>query len=467
MTLTNICLAQKAPNSSEQPWEVTPDIVIQAKKVGKWQSQDLLASKSTYSLIELVDIAERQNPETKQVWLQAKQKAASLGIAQSELYPTLALIATATYGKNGLFFDGSYFLQNTFYGRPMIALNYTLFDFGARHYKIDAAKAQLLTSNLMFNDTHRRVIYRVTNAYYRLLLAKGQKDAAVATLMNAKTVEQSVQERLDQGLATLPDVLEAQAASASAEYELAAIQGAEKIAHGELASSMGASPTTDFEVQDVPEKSSFEEIGTKVEELIEESLSQRPDFLAQAEKMRSAEARIHQAKAAYFPQLNLSANYGHTFATGSQDGDPYTPGQFQTYTGQLTLDWNLFDGGKRKQELTLAKAAYDTAKMERQVLKDEIENQVWQAYTNIQTANRQLQAANLLFSSANKSYEAALESYHYGVRNFIDVTTAQKTLAQARTRQVTARIQVMLTMLELTFQTGDLLQTGKNAAIQP
>jgi len=43
-------------------------------------------------------------------------------------------------------------------------------------------------------DTHRKVIFQVTDTYYRLLNAVGQVDAAEASLLNAKTVQEAAEE---------------------------------------------------------------------------------------------------------------------------------------------------------------------------------------------------------------------------------------------------------------------------------
>src|SRR5277367_3338385 len=48
-----------------------------------------LDSAHPYSLAELVDIAEQNNPTTRIAWERAKQKAESLGIARSEYFPVL------------------------------------------------------------------------------------------------------------------------------------------------------------------------------------------------------------------------------------------------------------------------------------------------------------------------------------------------------------------------------------------
>ena len=61
-------------------------------------------------------------------------------------------------------------------------LNYTIFDFGERAGRIAATRTELLAANFAFNDTHRKIIYQVAQAYYRLLNATGQEDAARASL---------------------------------------------------------------------------------------------------------------------------------------------------------------------------------------------------------------------------------------------------------------------------------------------
>ena len=93
------------------------------------------------------------------------------------------------------------------------------------------------------------VIFQVMDAYYRLLDSKGQQEAAEANLKNAQTVRQAAEARLQNGLATLPDVLEARSAEAQADYNLQAAVGATEIAHGDLATALGISPTTQFQVR--------------------------------------------------------------------------------------------------------------------------------------------------------------------------------------------------------------------------
>ena len=114
-----------------------------------------------------------------------------------------------------------------------------------------------------------------------------------------------------------------------------------------------------------------------------------------------------------------------------------------------------FDGGARKNNVAKAEANVRAAEAQAKAARDEIANQVWAAYSNLNTASRQRQAATALLQAASQSYDSALESYNYGLRNFLDVTSAQRALARARSEDVSARTQVLTALADLAFRTGD------------
>ena len=125
----------------------------------------------------------------------------------------------------------------------------------------------------------------------------------------------------------------------------------------------------------------------------------------------------------------------------------------------LSLTWTLFDGFERQQRIARAQAEQKQAAAEVDAARDQIENDVWSAYSTARTALRQQKAAAALLEAASSSYNAALQSYNYGVRSQIDVVSAQRSLAVARTADVSARTQLLTGVAALAFQTGDLLHT--------
>jgi outer membrane protein TolC len=194
-----------------------------------------------------------------------------------------------------------------------------------------------------------------------------------------------------------------------------------------------------------------------VDQDIERAFAQRPELLAQVARIRASDATLKQARSSYFPRLGFSGDGGLARAYGQQDLLPGHYAQGEIWNVGVQLKWTLFDGTRREHEVAEAQAEKRAAEANIDNLRDEVANEVWTAYTNMRTALRQQQAATALLVASGQSYEAARESYGYGVRSLLDVVSAQKTLAQARSEDVFARTQLLLQVTTLAFQTGDLI----------
>ena len=295
-------------------------------------------------------------------------------------------------------------------------------------------------------------------AYYNLLNAQGQREAAEVSLKNAQTVAEDAQNRLDNGLATKPDQLEASAAEAQANYDLQAAIGSEDIARGNLATAMGLAPDTRIQVQPISELPLPDAVVDSTDQAIDRAFAERPDLLEQLTRVRAANASIKQAKSTFFPTLSFSGDGGLARAYGQDNLYPggYAEGEY--WNVGLELKWTLFDGTRREHQIAEALAEKRAAQAEVDALRDQIANEVWAAYSNMKTALRQQQSAAALLAASEQSYEAAHESYGYGVRSLLDVVSAQKALAQARSEDVFARSQLLLQVANLSFRTGDLIQ---------
>jgi outer membrane protein len=464
LLLASRLLGQTVPASPEHPWHGSAELDMQAYAKTITDSRFALDQSKTYSLAELIDQAQAHNPATRAAWERARSQAAALGITRSELYPTLAAAATSQTESVQAFFGDRFHGQTIQSFQLALDLNYTVFDFGARSGRIDAARARLLSANFAFNDIHRSVIDQVEQAYYRLLKSIAQENSAQASLANAKAVEQAAQERLTNGLATLPDVLEARSATAQAEYDLQSALGAQEIARGDLATAVGTSATVAIRVQPLDQLPTPESISETVEETINRAFEQRPDLMQQATEIRSSKARLRETRAAYFPTLGINVSPAIPSLYGIQQ--PFHWSHTADLTGSLSfyLNWTVFDGGARKGSVAQAQADLHMAEAQTNLKKNQIADEVWTAYSNLNTAFRQHRAAVALLEAANQSYRAALESYKYGLRNLLDVTAAQRSLAQARSADVYARTQVLTTLADLAFTTGDSIKTHKGTS---
>ncbi|WP_158615271.1 TolC family protein [Acidipila sp. EB88] len=457
--------AQQLPSAPSVPWTAPARLHLtpppEAPVLNRVDASEPL------SLAALIDLAEQRNPETRAAWQQARQAAAARGIARSALLPTLTGLVIGQTLRNGILFNTEFVRQTEGILEPALDLEYTVFDWNGRLDALRAARYDLYGANFSFNNVHLQVIENVCSSYYSLLNSQGQVAAALINLENARNVSSQVDARLEQGLATLPDALEARAAFAQAQYELANLQGAQSNAQAALATTLRLPASTVLPVVPLAALAPPSALVDTAEDATAVALRNRPDLLRQETRVAAADQRIRQARTAYAPQITFSGNWGRVRAYGEQDQLAGIYAATGVWNAQLNLKWTLFDGGRRANEVARAMAEKAASQAELDADRDRIEDQVWTAYTNAQTAFAQQQAAEALLAAAQSSYAAATQAFTYGVRTLVDVVTVQRTLAQARSQEVTARTNLFQQVTQLSFRTGELLRAHAGPTVLP
>jgi outer membrane protein len=147
-----------------------------------------------YTLVDLVDLAQRTNRATRVVWQAAREAAIGVRLSQAEFYPILVLLASYGGGFWNLDMNlnnvGGLPLPNDLIGAVLgfqlpqnadldleasgayralnsgAALRWMLFDFSARHAKMTAAQRAQIAANLTFNAAHQEVTFKVLESYY-------------------------------------------------------------------------------------------------------------------------------------------------------------------------------------------------------------------------------------------------------------------------------------------------------------
>jgi outer membrane protein TolC len=411
----------------------------------------------------LIDIAEHNNPRTRIVWERAKQKADELGIAKSAYYPVLAGVAAFSDQRIINPFPKpiaprGYVMVEIPAVVPEVTLDYLIFDFGKRGAKVDAATAEKLAAGANFVQTNQQVAFAVASAYYKLLTQQERLEAAQQTLKTAQTTQDAAEAQLLNGRSTLPDVLNARAETSQAVFDRESADGDEKISRVTLTEAVGVEPSPDIIIDGEKTAPLPDALTMPIDALIARAMADRPDLMAQVAEIRAADDAIRSAKSEYLPKISLSANAAQTSVWPTTDYGQLGNASVPTWSAALAVEWRLFDGGARKNEVAKAKSQKRGAQDELREKQDQTTREVWTAYIGFRTALRKQQAAVALLDSANASYSASLEAYKFGVKNLIDVVTAERQLAQARYSSVSARSQLFLEAVDLEFSTGNLLR---------
>src|SRR5271169_5968202 len=351
---------QRAPTTPNEPW--LPDHhTLERHSTAVPVHEAALDGEHVYSLGELIDIAESNSPTTQAAWNRAKVTAASVGIAKSELYPTIIATASGRNYLNPLLLYQTFTKQDLGVFNTGVHLAYTLVDFGARRAEITAAQSRLVAANLSFNNEHLTLIQQVSHAYFSLLSARGLREAAEDSLNDARTTESAAQERRNNGLATVPEVLEAKAATAKAAYDLQSAIGAEQVEIGNLARAITANPVKLLKVEPLDQLRIPDKLDESVEDAISTAFQDRPDLQADEARVRAAQAEVKHAQTSYYPSLTFEGAKGWIRAFGEQLGSPGVYAQTHTYDATLALKWTVFDGFRRENSISQAKAEEKTA----------------------------------------------------------------------------------------------------------
>ena len=457
--------------------EIPKDVVIDPRKI--------------YHLPELIDLAQRINPDTKVAWQRAKQALAAVGIKEVTYYPILSAAAASGYTRlfaplpslninraaliraiqTGGSASSAISLQNDgvlhldILAQTTLSLEWLLFDFGAREASVRAAREELLMANLSFNATHQKLVFEVSRNFYTYNTQRDAVRVAQSALETASTVNDAVQARFKNGLATQPELLQAQQQLAQSRFDLARALGSQTDSLVDLLISIGLSPSAKIQIADDFIGSLPTDIETPLHELVDHALVNRPDMIAAVANIRAKEARISEIKASYFPKISAvgSVGYGQDRLSLGRMGtfDDGAP----TFGAGIAVELPIFDGFLRRHELFAAESALKEANNQLEQNTDQTVRQVWQAYTDLHTAISSENAADALVKASQNSYNAVLSSYKVGLSTYTELVSNETRLTNARNTLFRSRSEIHTAATALAYALGDLAQPNSNPTV--
>lgn len=437
-------------------------------RVLKSTEAPLIDANKRYELPELIDLAQRVNPETRVAWEAARRAALAVGLVESEYFPVLAISALGGYQSLGVAVpktvasDG-FFRFDLVRAVPALNLRWLLLDFGRRGSAWDVAKERLLAANLGFNRKHQQIAFGVQRAFYALTSVRARIAVAQSSLDAASAVQEATESRLKNGLATRPELALARQQRAQAAFELEEVLDKERDAQVTLTESIGASPPAPIQVTDFSALPAPATLQDSVEKAIDRALEKRPDLIAKVAALRASEAEVGRARAAYWPTLSLIGDVGTVLGNARITTDGRSTGWFgaaqPSYGIGLSFEWEIFDGGARRRRVELAESTRRAAQDEITATRDRAVSEVWKAYTDVKLAFRRLDVAAALVDASQQSYEDSLRSYQVGLGTVTDLLAARRELSRARFVELDTKVHLLESSAALAFTTGETPDT--------
>jgi len=373
------------------------------------------------SLVDVTEAALCNNPQTREVYANARVQAAQVGVARSLFFPSVTDTLSATENKN----------RTTNYSNATnrIVASYLLYDFGSRDANLENANELLRAASATQNTTVQTVLLTAVNAFYQVHATRAVLNASIDSERLYQESFKSAEAKYIAGVATPADKLQAQTSFANATLTKLKNEGALKIAYGNLANIMGVPANINFQMADSQLDVIPELVDQDIEALIEQARIQRPDLIASEAQLKASLAKIEAVKADAKPKVRIDA---------SNQYDENLLGQTSQNTSQIGifLSIPLFEGYKPTYLIRSAEATAELNASKRDQLKLQVSLDVWTAYQNLKTANESISASNVLVLSAEESSRVALGRYKEGVGNIIDTLNAQNALANAKQQKI-------------------------------
>ncbi|MBI4937075.1 MAG: TolC family protein [Nitrosomonadales bacterium] len=403
--------------------------------------------KNPLALVDVVELALCNNPQTRSAWANARAQAAQLGSSMSPYLPTLSGPISVSSSRSQIGASATDSTQQSI----GVTASYLLYDFGGRAAGVENAKQVLVAANASRDGTLQNAFLGAVQSYYALLSARASVQSYLAAEVAASKSMDAAQARYKAGTATQADRLQAQTALSQAVLNRIRAEGEAANAQGALANAMGFDASQPFELAQVPESSPDPVAEQGLGDLLASARHSRPDLLAAEAQIKAAEANLAAIKAGGLPVFTLN---GTVSRTKSQVAGVTSTSFGNTVGVSVSVPW--FSGFRDTYRNRAARAQIEGTVAERDRIANQIALEVWQAYQALLTNSQALRAADDLVASAAESEKMALGRYKAGIGSILDTLTAQSTLAGANQQRVAALYNFLASKFALAQAIGQL-----------
>jgi multidrug efflux system outer membrane protein len=390
-------------------------------------------------LQDLIRIALKQNYDIQLAIERITAARAQVGITRSSLLPQVLGSGSFTGGKEQNFQSKSNFLALTADAAFQIDL------FGKLRKETEAARAQLLATEDAQRTVMLTLVSDVASDYFTLLQLDLELQITRDTVTTQEGSVKLTSFRLDNGVATELDVLQAQQVLDTANAQIPDLE--RQIGQEEDAISIliGDYPHGVLRGRPLTEQVLPPDVPPGLPSLL---LERRPDIREAEQLLVAANAEIGVAKAEFFPQISLTGAGGGAFGRSSVFSSLMSS-QASIWSYGVQVSQPIFAGGALQGNLHLAESQHEQALI---VYKQAIQH-AFGDVSDALIAYKKFHEVRVLQERAvedlKKSVRLSTMRYQGGTTTYLEVLdgqrslfTAQLTLAQAEGSEYLSLVQL-------------------------
>lgn len=398
-----------------------------------WPAEEWWKSYADPQLDALMERALAGNPNLAAAGARLAQAEAAVGVARGNGAPQVSGEANASYGRQ----SGNYLMpppplgkggEYASLGQATLNLGYDLDFWGRNRALIAAAQGQAEAAGFDRAAARLALTTGIARSYAQLASQFDLLDIAEATLKQRQAIADLTHQRVAAGLDTSLEVRQAETGTAAIEAEMVQLQTAIAVTRLQLAALAGAMPEAAAAIgrprlQTPP--------FNRPASLPLDLLGRRPEIAAQRARIGAARQEVAAAKAAFYPNINLSAFIGYQ-AIGLNNLS--SPGSRASSVGPA-IHLPIFEGGRLRADYALkgAELAGAIDQYNQSVLaaaQDAVEQ-----LTRSAALDREAAATGQALAAAREAYRIALLRYREGLSSYLNVLAVESQLLTQRRAQ--------------------------------
>jgi multidrug efflux system outer membrane protein len=391
-------------------------------------------------LQQLIRTALQQNYDVRIAAARVLEAEAQLGITRANQFPSVNANGTGASLRNSA--SGPIPAYEFNYGRVNANAAWQLDFWGLYRRATEAARAQLLANEWARQEVNATLVANVASAYFQLRELDLELDitkSAVASRTESLQLTQTLEEH---GINSILDVRQAEQLVYTATSQIADQERRIEQQENLLSILMGNNPAAIPRGIELTEQPHAPVVPAGLPSAL---LERRPDIRQAEQQMIAANAQIGVARAAYFPQITLTAAPG--FQSNALTNLFSGPSGLWTFSGSITQP--IFTAGKIRSGVRLAEAQQqETLLVYQQTIQGAFRG-VSDALVGYRKDQEFRAQQELLAHSAQDAAQLSSMRYQSGTTSYLEVLTnetnyftAELGLAQARLNELLSLVQI-------------------------
>ena len=307
-------------------------------------------------------------------------------------------------------------------------------------------KTAYLQSQYSQQAVRSQIICGIANLYYTLLMLDRQVEITTETVAIYKENVRAMEAMKIAGMTTEAAVTQIRAAYHQVQASLIDLQRQVRETENSLSVLLAKAPQH-IDRGTLDEQVMPEELLTGVPLQL---LENRPDVKIAEMNLASAYYTTNQARAAFYPGINITATAGWTNGSGVQISNP---GQFM-FQALASLAQPIFNNGKLVANLKVSKAEEEIAKMNYQQTILEAGQEVSDALHLYDATNKKLIHDKSQVEELEKAVVYTKDLFQSGDATYLEILTSQQNLLSAQLTEVSDNIQRIQAVISLYSAVG-------------